>query len=489
MDDARTAAMHRLSQLPPELNAVASLAESLLDSTAEIDEHGVLRVARAPKKGAHAFRMTIYPPCSSFVLEHPFVGFKKEIPQAYHKVLLGMNGFHSDWLSLFGVLGGPSAAWKLDAANSPHGWWIGEYGRSVQNTLHIGSRSHGDDDIVGYFMEADGRVLACEESTGTQIAAWSDFATFLTHELAREPEDSSIDWLNEPDDPRDPSPPPSIAGDLARRLWKECPRLAEKALENLRPCLRLKAIAASDDTIPVGASKMGGAADLAEGAAWPTDSDGKPLHLIAQLNLADIGAFEIEPNLPSAGLLSFFYDADEMPVGLTPDEADGWRVILTPVDAPLRRLPEPARFEYRLRPCRVGAVRGVSLPDIWEVASTGLLGTPEKQRDAYVEIRESLMEGMDNIHQFLGCDSPVQHAVCEETVQAVSGCYEGGKFNKKRWESVESQVGEWMLLLQVDSDSAMDVLWGDVGAIYFTIRKEDLKAKLFDRAWLVFQCH
>jgi uncharacterized protein YwqG len=44
-------------------------------------------------------------------------------------------------------------------------------------------------------------------------------------------------------------------------------------------------------------------------------------------------------------------------------------------------------------------------------------------------------------------------------------------------------------LLQVDSDDAAGMMWGDAGMLYFWIRDDDLAARRFDRAWCVMQCY
>jgi uncharacterized protein YwqG len=47
---------------------------------------------------------------------------------------------------------------------------------------------------------------------------------------------------------------------------------------------------------------------------------------------------------------------------------------------------------------------------------------------------------------------------------------------------------DWHLLLQVDSEQAAGMMWGDVGRLYYWIRSKDLKAGNFDNVWLVLQC-
>jgi uncharacterized protein YwqG len=59
-----------------------------------------------------------------------------------------------------------------------------------------------------------------------------------------------------------------------------------------------------------------------------------------------------------------------------------------------------------------------------------------------------------------------------------------------RYEELLAGVADWRLLLQLDSEMGGDqeVLWGDVGRIYFWIRDEDLRAGRLDRTWTILQC-
>ncbi len=49
--------------------------------------------------------------------------------------------------------------------------------------------------------------------------------------------------------------------------------------------------------------------------------------------------------------------------------------------------------------------------------------------------------------------------------------------------------GDDVLLLQLNSDDAMDWCWGDVGAYYFWIKQADLAAMNFDDVELILECH
>jgi uncharacterized protein YwqG len=47
---------------------------------------------------------------------------------------------------------------------------------------------------------------------------------------------------------------------------------------------------------------------------------------------------------------------------------------------------------------------------------------------------------------------------------------------------------DWRLLLQLDSDPALDVMWGDAGRIFFWIPEDAPLGRRFDETWLSLQC-
>jgi uncharacterized protein YwqG len=80
-------------------------------------------------------------------------------------------------------------------------------------------------------------------------------------------------------------------------------------------------------------------------------------------------------------------------------------------------------------------------------------------------------------HQVGGHPDPVQGTVqleLEEIERALSGA--GG------------QATGWRLLAQVDTDEGAEMMWGDVGMLYFMIRPDDLQARRFEQARFTWQC-
>jgi uncharacterized protein YwqG len=68
-------------------------------------------------------------------------------------------------------------------------------------------------------------------------------------------------------------------------------------------------------------------------------------------------------------------------------------------------------------------------------------------------------------------------------------CGEATGYHNPRRKELESGGKDWILLLQLDSDDNTEMMWGDSGMLYFWIKKEDLKKRKFENAWMISQCY
>ncbi|HEY6972490.1 MAG TPA: YwqG family protein [Candidatus Angelobacter sp.] len=258
----------------------------------------------------------------------------------------------------------------------------------------------------------------------------------------------------------------------------------EQRLEpHLADSIFIKTTPANARTHKPGSSHIGGLPDLPAGADWPS-VNGTPLGLVAQFNLTDIQPFDKSGLLPSSGSLFFFYDSQQGAWGFDPNDRDYWRVLFHPGPAiDLKRASAPDKLSEVWKEC---AVQFSSQPTVPENPPEGV---PDDE-DQYFKLRNYLGAFMTH-HQLLGHESPVQGDVKLECQLVSNGLYCGDAsgYQDPRAKELERGADDWLLLFQADSDDNAEMMWGDVGRLYFCIRKQDLRDRRFDKVWMVFQCH
>src|ERR1700745_335741 len=129
---------------------------------------------------------------------------------------------------------------------------------------------------------------------------------------------------------------------------------SERIMALARPSIRLTANGQTDSGIAV--SRLGGEPDLPSETRWPEYDE--PLSFIAQVDLSEYHLTSATRGLPLAGLLSFFYVADQSVWGFDPKDRGAWRVLFTPPNVGLRRIPTPDSIPQEARYRPVG-LRGV----------------------------------------------------------------------------------------------------------------------------------
>jgi uncharacterized protein YwqG len=251
------------------------------------------------------------------------------------------------------------------------------------------------------------------------------------------------------------------------------------------PSLRLVHAGPCDAT--AARSRLGGAPLAGPGFVWPHARDGRPLSLIGQLNTDDINAVAGGDQLPAGLVLAFFYDAGrQQGWGFDPADAQYWRVTAVAAAA---AAPAPAPAGALVFPSiALAADRVLTVPDGDEHAVRHLWqGSGEAVKDVYRRLGPA---GRPPRHRVFGWPDLVQGPMQLECQLASHGIYVGGPagYRDPRAGRLRAGAGDWLLLWQIDTDDQAGWMWGDLGTIYYWIRRRDLTAASFDRVWMILQC-
>lgn len=283
------------------------------------------------------------------------------------------------------------------------------------------------------------------------------------------------------------------------------PVLAGSNLPQLAlPSLRLTTQKAALDCLSLGESRIGGLPDVPPGFDWPRWATSKPrddkfgqlwcpgapapLGFIAQIDLSAVP--RLDDSLPNSGWLYFFYDRYCEPWGFDPTDRGCCRVLYAGcARSALERArpPSDADLEHVAQPCRVKAWAELSLPDDLQGIEYG--GTVY---EAYRELCEELTNaGGETHHHLLGYPQVVQSPMELECQLASNGVYcgDGEGYRSTQAKVLAKGAREWHLLLQIDTDEeGPGWMWGDMGRIYYWIKRKDLASLQFQNVWLIFQC-
>lgn len=266
-------------------------------------------------------------------------------------------------------------------------------------------------------------------------------------------------------------------------------RVAEQLTGMVQVGVRFDTASCHDAEIAPGQSRFGGYPDLPEGFVWP-EWKGRCLSFLAQFNMAELSSYSSMRDLPDAGWLCFFYDEMQSAWGFDPNDRGSSLVFYVPEGTEVKRHENESenRVGVPYRPCRV-TPREVLTPMPWESMSIQNLRLSRDEMDAYWEACEQ-HESTGRQHQLLGHPSPIQGDMQLECQLVSNGLYCGGSsgYRGRRAKILREAAHDWRLLFQLDTDDDADMMWGDVGCLYFWMRDKDLRGRTFDRAWMILQC-
>ena len=247
----------------------------------------------------------------------------------------------------------------------------------------------------------------------------------------------------------------------------------EQLIQTRKPFIRATS-QASRKTKPW-ESKVGGIPYLPKNQPWPSSSDGNDLFFLAQIKFAETPP--LAP-FPTKGILQFFIHDDDL-YGMDFDDGenpDTFRVLFHP---------EVVENETLLQTKLPGTSWDEDL----------LPHHPDECYPLIFGLGEEVVPISDfQFYQHFGSEFFRQFGEKEWDVM--------GEFEK----SVRSQghkIGGYayftqddprrpddpmLLLLQLDSDEQMDLMWGDMGVGHFFIREKDLAALDFSRVLYDWDC-
>lgn len=98
--------------------------------------------------------------------------------------------------------------------------------------------------------------------------------------------------------------------------------------------------------------------------------------------------------------------------------------------------------------------------DVWEISSLDL---SDAESYAYCDLFTQVSASDGSVHRMGGYPNQVQYGKLEP-------------------------ADDWRLLLQLDSQDEVGMMWGDVGRLYFTIREKELQSSIFENVGMNWQC-
>lgn len=206
----------------------------------------------------------------------------------------------------------------------------------------------------------------------------------------------------------------------------------------------------------------------------------RPLAFLIQVDLAAAAAIPEARDLPSEGVLSFFYDVE---VGPWDSSSESCRVVWA-VDGEERADPngpsEPRPFS---------TAHGLYVPHPAALGFPKALVTALRKGDATDEYAEWLMDRpAGNRTKLLGSPDPEQRDPVTTAVAAE--LYGEQHLTGLHWRKDKARIQEaakdWRLLAQVELAAVLSGR-SHVGIVFFLIRRGDLAARDFSKVFSVYQ--
>jgi uncharacterized protein YwqG len=232
-----------------------------------------------------------------------------------------------------------------------------------------------------------------------------------------------------------------------------------------------------------GFSKLGGEPETPPGVEWPMGLR-TPRAFLVQLDLMEVHRAGGPDWLPTEGRLYAFYDpmkageSDQVSIAFS----DG---LAGAPSTPPSTLPDKLRFPQR----RVGFLPFTSTPSLdWLGLDVSDLDVSESELDQLANMPDEPF-GDELQHRIGGYPSEIQEAQmaleCEHLARGLPEPVWGEDIPP----AIKRASKEWRLLLQIDSDPALKMNFGDGGRLYVFIRERHARVGDFSKTVTLWQTY
>ena len=221
------------------------------------------------------------------------------------------------------------------------------------------------------------------------------------------------------------------------------------------------------------------------------------LSFLCQICLSEIPQSEHYPDTLNSGTLYFFADLSNNLIGWEKGCNGAWKVIFLESSASaVGSLRKKSENTDDILVTSITPYREMDFETVWRI------GAPEQEFEVFnnlarkVNVSELHKALQNNFnleshitfsrgieHQLFGHPAYVQNLMQEECHEKFQNTHQ----HRAQTDQIDGDIGDWILLLQLDTDNELDWFFGDSGRLFFWIRKQDLAILNFSNVCCLMQ--
>ncbi|KGR87062.1 YwqG family protein [Lysinibacillus odysseyi] len=231
----------------------------------------------------------------------------------------------------------------------------------------------------------------------------------------------------------------------------------------------------SKEAVGITSSKVGGDPYFLKDVPYPVNEEGKPLHLLAQINFSEVIKFN--DDFPNTGILQFFIDGYDDVLGLNFDDQTKQSRFRVIYHEQIEKDESKRLQDFSFLMEGEEELYLPFLPDseykmVFEKSETPVSISDFRIEQEDIEFDEALWEAYEEAYPSQG------HKIGGYPFFTQGDPRESKKYGDKL-----------ILLFQLDSDEQNEIMWGDMGVGNFFISKEDLQNRNFSHVLYNWDCY